>query len=345
MIAAEAISYHRLDDQRRLVGRVLQAAGMGPQTTPSAAVLERPEFVLRAYGTGRVPVLAVPAPIKRSYIWDLLPEVSVVRHLRDSGHAVFLIDWKPPRQDQQDMGLAHYVAVVRGCIEAVAAVAGRPPVVAGHSLGGTLAVLAAAAAPRALSALVMLEAPVAFAGRAGAFAPAVASLPRADLVTERLGNVPGLVLSTSAVAASPETFVIEPFIDWSASLANPESLRIHMAVRRWMFDESPFAARLFEDVIEDLYRADLFMRGQLDLGSGRLDPALPIPTLSVHDPENPVVPPKSVLPLHRAVRHSKKRRISISWEPGVVMRHLTPLVGPDTHRRVWPDILHWISAL
>jgi poly(3-hydroxyalkanoate) synthetase len=38
------------------------------------------------------PVLIVPAPIKRPYIFDFLPPVSVVRRLLEKGFAVYLID-------------------------------------------------------------------------------------------------------------------------------------------------------------------------------------------------------------------------------------------------------------
>jgi polyhydroxyalkanoate synthase len=38
----------------------------------------------------------VAAPIKRAYIWDLLPQTSIVRLLADAGFAVYLLEWLDP---------------------------------------------------------------------------------------------------------------------------------------------------------------------------------------------------------------------------------------------------------
>ena len=61
-------------------------------------------------------VLVVPAPIKRSYIWDLLPEASAVRRLLAAGARVLLAEWQPaPRE----FGLADYADRLLGaCLEA-----------------------------------------------------------------------------------------------------------------------------------------------------------------------------------------------------------------------------------
>src|SRR3546814_3818487 len=51
-------------------------------------IFSRPGVTLRAYsdGSGAGPVLLiVPAPIKRAYIWDLVPWASAVRRCIDSG--------------------------------------------------------------------------------------------------------------------------------------------------------------------------------------------------------------------------------------------------------------------
>jgi len=61
---------------------------VSPQETPHTGVHGERGVALRRYGgdaaSGPV-VLIVPAPIKRPYIWDLAPEVSVVRRCLAAG--------------------------------------------------------------------------------------------------------------------------------------------------------------------------------------------------------------------------------------------------------------------
>ena len=84
-----------LDAARRRNGLALEAAGLGPRTTPSTLHDVVPGVRLHGYPSaadGR-PVLLVPAPIKRSYLWDLEPEASVVAHAIRRGLRPFLVEW------------------------------------------------------------------------------------------------------------------------------------------------------------------------------------------------------------------------------------------------------------
>lgn len=77
---------------------LLDALGLGPVEAPYREVFKAPGASLRRYGGGDETgptVLIVPAPIKRPYIWDLAPDVSVVRRCLARGMRVFLVDWQP----------------------------------------------------------------------------------------------------------------------------------------------------------------------------------------------------------------------------------------------------------
>src|SRR3954467_7888334 len=72
-----------MDEARRQVGWALDASGLGPHEAPYRVIAEWPGARLRAYhdqerADGPV-LLIIPAPFKKAYLWDLLPEVSVVR--------------------------------------------------------------------------------------------------------------------------------------------------------------------------------------------------------------------------------------------------------------------------
>ena len=168
-----------LDDLRRSAGRLLDTLGHAPRTTPSAVVDLAPGVRLHTYpdaDPSGPPVLLVPAPIKRCYIFDLDPRCSVVASCLRHGLQPHLVEWTDPEPDQQRLGLDDYAdGLLRHCLRAVAdrTRVGRVSLV-GHSLGGTLAALCAARYPDLVAGVALLEAPLHFGSHAGRLEPLMA---------------------------------------------------------------------------------------------------------------------------------------------------------------------------
>jgi polyhydroxyalkanoate synthase len=294
----------------------------------------------------------VPAPIKRAYIWDLAPGASVVRRCLRAGLGVYLIRWTDPGPTERDFGLADYAdRLIAGAVDAIAAEpAGAEPrrvVLAGHSLGGTLAAIFAARRPDAVQGLVLIEAPLRFGAEAGAFAPLVALAPHAARIRAGFDDrVPGSFLDLISAAAAPEVFQGERWADRALSLGDAEALTLHWRVERWTLDEFPMPGRLFEEVVELLYREDRFARGDLRVAGGIATPArVSAPVLSVYDPRSRVVPPSSILPVHDAFPGPGKCLLSYEGDRGVCLQHVGALVGRNAHRQLWPEILDWVRRL
>ncbi len=343
--------YDQLDRLRRARGRWLDMAGLAPSETPSRVVFSARPLTLKAYAEADAAgpiLLIVPAPIKRAYLWDLAPEVSVVRHCLRRGIRPYLIQWERPGADDQDVGLAEYAAeYLLACQEAIAAETGaQTTFVAGHSLGGVLAAIYTALYPERLRGLVLLSAPLRFGPGTGAFAPVVARTPRVESLTALMPeNVPGSFLNTVSILTAPATFEGERLTDWWRSLADPEALNTHLRVMRWTLDEQPLPRRLFEEVVELLYRENRFMEGTLSVGGRLAAPsAITAPLISVIERHSALIPPESVLPFHSAVRSADTRVLWYEGDVGVVLQHLGMLVGRRAHQELWPAILDWMHA-
>src|SRR3954468_10749624 len=207
-----------LDDLRRSAGRLLDTLGHAPRTTPSAVVDLAPGVRLHTYpdaDPSGPPVLLVPAPIKRCYIFDLDPRCSVVARCLRHGLQPHLVEWTDPEPDQQRLGLDHYAdGLLRHCLRAVAdrTRVGRVPLV-GHSLGGTLAALCAARYPDLVAGVALLEAPLYFGSHTGRLEPLITTPtpgPTIGLLDAFPNGVPGSLLTLAAAAAAPPQFHLHP---------------------------------------------------------------------------------------------------------------------------------------
>ncbi|WP_185961408.1 alpha/beta fold hydrolase [Telmatospirillum sp. J64-1] len=339
MYNLDAKDWAKSDDWRRMQGEALERLGHGPLRTPSRRMLEGPGFRLLDHGGEGPPVLLLPAPIKRAYIWDLNERASVVRRCLENGCRVLLLEWIEDERINQ-AGLAwHACDVPLACAEAIRAETGDWPAIVGHSLGGTFAAIFAALYPQCLRGVVLVAGPVRFGPAAGPLGTLVASSPPAGIVTAGLERVPGRMLNMAAATASPEEFIWWRMADWAASLADPPAMRLHMQVMRWSMDEFAMPVRLFREVMELLYRRDLFHRGRLVLGGRLARPRLSVPLFSVVDPVGTIVPPSSILGL------SPDRCEEYEGDHGVGLRHVGMLVGASAQRRLWPRIIRWMHDL
>lgn len=338
-----------LDLLRRQQGYVSDMFGSGPRETPWREVARWPGARLRHYRgeDGARPLLILPAPFKRAYIWDLEPSVSVVRAALQRGFSVFVLEWLPGGGAAGGgLGLADFaLRLPERAVERIEALTGHARTdLAGHSLGGTLAAIFAARRPERAGRLALIDVPLAFAGDGGPLAAAVAKAPPASEVTGAFGDaVPGSAINVFSARAVPEAFVRQPSDDAMAAATEAGRLAIHLRVRRWTLDEFAMPARLFEDIAEDLYRGDRFRAGTLRLGDETARLAdLTAPVVAVVNPVGKVVPPVSLLAGLRVAACRERMVLRYRAEPGPAIQHLGPLVGPDAHARLWPRILDWL---
>jgi polyhydroxyalkanoate synthase len=340
-----------MDQIRRHRGELLDFAGFGPIETPYRILHSEAGVNLRRYGEAShqgPALLIVPAPIKRAYIWDLAPQTSVVRHCLEKGMRVYLAEWTPAADAEQDFGLADYGdRLLKACVAAIQSDSGEAEVVlAGHSLGGILAAMFACLHPRHARAVLLLEAPLHFAADAGNFAPMVAATPDSRPIEKAFGNVPGSFLNVVSAVAAPHVFQWQRYLDWSLSMTSPEAFRTHMRVERWTHDEFPLPGRLFTEIVELLYRNDQLMNGSLWIGDRQIGPRdMKAPLLNVIDPRSTIIPPQSILPFHEAAASRSKKVLRYEGDVGVGLQHVGVLVGASAHAVIWPAIFDWLAEV
>lgn len=331
--------FEQLDAIRRIQGSMLDAIGLGPAQLPYREVHAQPGVTLRRYpGEGDEtgpPVLIVPAPIKRPYIWDLAPEVSAVRRCRERGARVYLADWRPaPPQ----FGLADYAGrLILACLDAARA---ERAVLLAHSLGGLLAAIFASLHPERVQGLALLAAPLHFGAETPVFNAMVAELDTGELPDA----LPGSFLSAASANAAPDVFAAGRLMDALLSAGDPARLRTHLLVERWALDEFALPRRLVAELATQIVREDRFLAGTLEVEGRRAAPAgVTAPLLCVLDPRCRLVPPQAVLPFVQAAASADKTVLRYEGDVGVALQHVGPLVGRNAHAALWPRIVAWIA--
>jgi polyhydroxyalkanoate synthase len=336
------------DAIRQRQGELLDQLGWGPETSPSRLVQRWHPVELLAFhdaeATGPT-VLIVPAPIKTWHIWDLAPDRSVVRRCLREGLRVYLVGWHKPEAGDEALGLEQYAdELLLNCLHAIADETGQARVfLVGHSLGGTLAAIFTSLHREPVRGLVEIQGPMEFDPEAGGLEAALMRSPLTRAITDRLGNVPGSLLSLTSLWADPLTFMGEPLLGWLESLPFPRAIRSYLQTRRWTLDETPMPRRLFEEVVEQLYRENRFALGVLEVGGRRADPrTITAPIVAVIDPRSHIVPPASIEAYRTRTASPDVSLLPYGGDMGVMLQHVGALIGDDAHRTLWPRILHWV---
>jgi len=331
---------------RRAQGDAFGALGLDPIESPYRVIFSGPFWRLRDYGEDDATqsLLIVAAPIKRPYIWDLVPSTSAIRYILRQGLHVHLLEWLPASRATGKNGLTEYAKAISECVARISSSgAGVRPFLMGHSLGGTLAAIFAASATESIRGLVLLGAPLCFRPATSRFRDTLVSLVPTGLAD--VGPFPGSLLSNMSALASPETFIWARLADAALSATDNHALEIHARVERWALDEVSLPGKLVHQIIEWLYREDGFCRGDLTINDGLVGPlTLSVPTLAVVNTADEVAPLGSVKPFLDAMPIRDVRIVEYPGEVGVCLQHLGILIGRKAHAQVWPEIIFWIEA-
>ncbi len=344
--ALRRVQFSAVDTLRRMQGDALASLGFGPIESTYKIAASGRYWRLRDYGSldRSRSVLIVAAPIKRPYIWDLKPAASAIRHCLGAGLRVYLLEWLPASRDTCNVGIAACAQAISASLTAIGVgLTGPKPILMGHSLGGTLAAIYAAAAPGTVSGLVLLSAPLCFEPDESAFRDAIVSLVPASVSETEL--YPGSLLTHMSALASPHTFVWSRLMDAARSAADGHAWDVHVRVERWSLDEVALPGKLVREIVDGLYRENRFCRGSLSIDEKTVGLShLADPTLAVVNTNDAVAPAASLDPIRHVLSPGRVRMIEYPGETGVGLQHLGILVGREALARIWPEIVSWIEA-
>ena len=313
-------------------------------TTPHTVVHTQNKLVLRHYAPAErrfaAPVVVVPSMINRASIVDLEPDRSLVADLAARGHAVYLVDWGVPGEEDAGQTVADTLlsllhrAVDRACRHAGAARAH----LLGYCQGGTLAAMYTALRPRRVQGLAVFNAPVRFAegGRFRRFVDSEHVSLDGVIAEDRLLPVEVMQLAFK---------LLDPMGNWHKYAAldgladDPTRLRRTLARERWLEENVPMPGAFAKEFIGRAYQDDALLGGTWRVGGEAVDLRRITCPVAVYGAERDfIAPPASVTPLAEATGSADVRCEILPTG------HIGIIVGGYGPRVFFPKLSAWFAT-
>lgn len=287
------------------------------------------------------PVLLVPPLMVRPYVYDLRPNHSFVRHLRDRGFRTYVLDFGVPDANDETLTLDHYVfTFMPAAIDAVRRHANTDRVsIVGYCMGGIFGLLYTAAyQEQAHTAnLVTIGAPINFEKMGIISWAARFGQGFVDKLMDRLGNVPSIGAELGfKVMSGPRA--ITKWVDLANNLYDEEYVRGFDAVNTWVNDLLPYPREAFKQMVKDVVGQNKLLRRELELGGRRIDlGAIDVPLLALAGRADNIATLGSTRAVLATVGSEDKTFVEV---PG---GHVGVVAGSSAPRDVWQRTSDWLG--
>ena len=287
-----------------------------------------------------VPLVLIPPLMVRPYVYDLRPDHSFVRTLRNAGFDVFVVDFGVPDEDDVHTSLAKYVLdYVPTCIDEALKASGRKHVsLLGYSFGGIFTLLHAGThRDDRVKNIVTIGAPVDFRKMAAAHYMARLGAFTVAPITAVIGNIPGWC-STLGFKLMSGTRAVTRWVDFVTRLHDPEYLRSFDTINTWINGLIPYPRDAFREVVQDVVAGNKLMTDELTFGGKRCElGAIRQSLLAFAGRTDNVALPKATHAIMDRVGSTDKELVEVTGG------HVAIVGGPDAPREVWDRTITWLE--
>ncbi|MEI8255953.1 MAG: alpha/beta fold hydrolase, partial [Deltaproteobacteria bacterium] len=294
------------------------------------------------------PILLVPPLMVRPYVYDLRPDHSMVRYLRDRGFRVYVVDFGVPDAHDQGLLLDHYVfTFLPAAIDAVLRDARAEQVsMVGYCMGGIFAMLYAAAYHPSVSDgpsagrtrnLVTIGAPINFEKLGIISLAARFGQGFVDQVMDRLGNVPsiGAELGFKIMGG---TRTLTKWAGLAANLYDEEYVRGFDTINTWVNDLLPYPREAFKQMVRDVVGQNKLLKRELQLAGRPIDlTRIDAPLLALAGRNDNIATLESTRAVLDSVSSLDKTFVEV---PG---GHVGVIGGREARAQVWARTADWLA--
>jgi class III poly(R)-hydroxyalkanoic acid synthase PhaC subunit len=288
-----------------------------------------------------VPLVLIPPLMVRPYVYDLRPDHSFVRALRNARFDVFVIDFGVPDQADVHTTLSTYVLdYIPTCIdEALKASGARQVSILGYSFGGIFALLHSGThRDDRVKNIVTIGAPVDFGKMVAAHWMARLGAFTVAPITSVIGNIPGW-WSTIGFKLMGGTRSVTRWVDFVTRLHDPEYMRTFDSINTWINGLIPYPRDAFREVVQEVVAGNKLMRDELYFGGKRCELG------AIHQSLLAFAGRNDNVALPRATHAIMDRVGSVDRElVEVTGGHVAIIGGTDAPTEVWEKAISWLGV-
>lgn len=286
-----------------------------------------------------VPVLVIPPLMVRPFVYDLRPEHSMLRTLRNAGFDVFFVDFGVPDDGDEGVRLDDYVLdYIPRCVDAALEVSGKRELsVIGYCMGGIFALLHVATfADVRVKNIVTIGAPIDFDKMGLLGVAARVGSPLLDSILDRLGNVPGQ-LSSAGFRLMSGTRALTKWADLVANLYDEQYVREFDAIDTWLRQMIPYPKEAFRQMVNDVVRGNKLLRNELVFGDKAANLRnVTCPILAFYGKTDNIATPASTAAI------LKLTSAADAEHRGVTGGHIGVVAGSKAPEEVWQPMIAWL---
>lgn len=286
-----------------------------------------------------VPILIIYALINKPFILDLQPDRSVIRHLLEEGHDVYLIDWNEPSRLDASLTLEDYVnRYIENCVDEVRERSEQDAInVLGYCMGGTMSAMYAALHPEKVNALGLMAAGLCFEDTGGVLELwGDEEYYDPEDVTDTFGNMPADMLDVGFALMDPVANYVSKYVQLYDNMEDEDFVENFARMERWLSEGIDVAGETYVQFLEDIYQGNKLHRNKLYLGGKHVDVTeIDMPVLQITGEHDHLIPPESSKPFSDVIGSDDVSVIEHSTG------HIGLSVSGSSHEEVWPDVADW----
>jgi polyhydroxyalkanoate synthase len=289
-------------------------------------------------------LLIIYAPINTFHILDLNPKRSVVRNLLESdGLDIYLLDWGYPDWSDNHLSLEEYLGYVDDAVKVVRDQTKESKTsILGYCWGGIFALIHASLNPEDIRNLVLMAVPVDFSKDDTILARWSRAID-VDGMMDEFGHMDGQVLDLGFLMRNPPRYSFDKYLKLFQRAYDPEFVDTFIDVERWLYDTPPIPGVLHKQIINDCYRNNLLISGQMEAAKDgkkqKVDlKKISAPVLSITADKDDLVSPASSVAINDYISSKDKSALN---NPG---GHVALCISSVAHKKVWPEVAKWLLS-
>lgn len=323
---------------------LMKAEVIGSNMTEREVVYREDKLTLYHYKArtrtpSRIPTLIIYALINTPAMMDLQEDKSFIRNLLDGGSDLYLIEWGYPTLDDHYLTMEDYIeGYINNCVDFIRQEAGLDKInILGVCQGGTFSTIYSALHSEKVNALVTMVTPIDFEPNDGLLWKWGKYL-NADRMVDAYKVVPGDFMNTGFMTLRPVSLMVNKYLDLINDLDHPDSINNFLRMEKWIFDSPGQAGETYRQFVNDLFRDNKLVKGELMIGDKQVNlRKVDMPLLNLYAEKDNQVPNSSSASLEKYV--GSKDVTSQSFSTG----HIGMFVSSRSQKEVAPVITNWLK--